>query len=209
MCCPARFLNLKPRLGERLNQLFKPTSLPTRLKIGCSPRIVKDPLIEALSKEDASTRADRAERIRWLSPNVPIIRGFIAPVEATALMEEAKLCYVNGQFVATLVLAASFIEHKLADALRAKSLAKRGLTFEAAIKHCRQSQLFPDELLETTDRIRLIRNPFVHRKPDGHEHSLGTRFLNQKIHPKTIIENDAAMAIKAMYAYFTLTLVSS
>jgi hypothetical protein len=166
-----------------------------------------DQLIEALVRSDEASRGERAARIRWLSQHIPSVRGFIAPAEATVLMEEARQCFVNGQFVAALMLAASFIEHKLADTLRAYELTSNSPSFASAIQLARSNKLFSIELLDKTDRIRQIRNPFAHRKPDNHEHSLGNRFLSQRVHPQTVIEGDAAIAVQAMYEYFTLTLV--
>ena len=166
-----------------------------------------DQLIESLCRADESTREERATRIRWLSQHIPSVSGFIAPIEATVLMEEARRCFVYGQFVATLMLAASFIEHKLTDALRSKELITESPSFASAIELARSNQVFPEDLLNRTDRIRQIRNPFAHRKPDNHEHSLGNRFLSQRVHPQTVIESDAALAIQAMYEYFSHTLV--
>jgi hypothetical protein len=122
-------------------------------------------------------------------------------------MDEARRCFVHGQYVATLMLAASFIEHKLSDALRSKALVKDSPSFASAIELAGSNQLFPSDLLVRTERIRQIRNPFAHRKPDNHQHSLGNRFLSQGVHPQTVIESDAALAIQAMYEYFSLTLV--
>jgi hypothetical protein len=166
-----------------------------------------DPLIEALSRSDDASRSERAARIRWLSQHIPSVSGFIAPIEATVLMEEARQCFVNGQFVAALMLAASFIEHKLSDALRTQGLISDSPSFASAILLARSNELFSVDLLDRTDHIRQIRNPFAHRKPDNHEHSLGNRFLGQHVHPQTVIEDDAAIAVQAMYEYFTLTLV--
>lgn len=158
-----------------------------------------DQLIESLFRSDEASRGGRAARIRWLSQHIPSISGFIAPIEPAVLMEEARQCFVNGQFVAALMLAASFIEHKLADALRVKGLTSDSHSFASAIQLARSNKVFPVELLDKTDHIRRIRNPFAHRKPDNHEHSLGNRFLSEHVHPQTVIEDDAALAVQAMY----------
>ncbi|HET7126626.1 MAG TPA: hypothetical protein VFI26_05985, partial [Lysobacter sp.] len=113
----------------------------------------------------------------------------------------------NGLNVATLMLCASFIEHKLFDSLKKKNIVKDSPTFASSINLARENKLFPEDLLDRTDRIRELRNPFAHKKPDGHSHSLGTRFLSQKLHPQTIIEADAALAIESMLEYFSLTLI--
>ena len=168
---------------------------------------MKDKVVAAIARSDEATREARAERLMWVSQHIPNISGFIAPIEATVLMEEARQCFVGGQFAATLVLSASFIEHKLIDELRSKDLIKESPTFAQAIELAKANQLFNPDLLARTDRIRQVRNPFAHRKPDGHEHSLSTRLLAHRIHPQTVLESDAASAVQAMYEYFSLTLL--
>jgi len=119
-----------------------------------------------------------------------------------ALLSEAGECFINGHFIATILLAVAFIEHTLTDELSAKGAAA---PFASAIKAAREQQLFPEAILEWTDKLRLRRNPFCHRKPEGHKHSFGARFLTRREHPQKILEEDAKEALSLMYAFFQLT----
>ena len=57
---------------------------------------LKDRLLVALVHSDAESRSDRANRLVWLSRFMQpseIISGRLEPL---SLLEEARVCYVNG-----------------------------------------------------------------------------------------------------------------
>jgi hypothetical protein len=54
-------------------------------------------------------------------------------------------------------------------------------------------------LLNKVDQLRLIRNPFVHLKSFGHEHTIGQRSLKQRMPPEALLETAAKEALIAMY----------
>jgi hypothetical protein len=56
-------------------------------------------LIDALKRFDENTRAERAKRIDWASSlyHFPgLVSGEIVPL---SMMEEARVCFVNGQYM--------------------------------------------------------------------------------------------------------------
>ena len=161
----------------------------------------QDALIQALEHSDSKRRLERAERIRWAA-RYDIGGAIIGPVEAMNLLREARECFVEGHYIATLMLATALIEHVISEELVAASKAKYGISFERAISVARQENLFPTELLDSADRLRVLRNPFAHRKPDDHEHTLGNRYIAQKRHPRLVVEEDARAALIAMYGHF-------
>jgi hypothetical protein len=105
-----------------------------------------------------------------------------------------------------LLLATAFIEHTLIDELRERHLADKFRTFYDAIRVARQNRVFPDDLLSRADQLRMIRNPFAHRKPPGDPGNFPNRFLARQVHPTTILEEDAKESLELMYAFFRLTL---
>lgn len=169
----------------------------------------QDALIQALERSDNDRRLGRAERIRWAA-QYNIINGVImGPVEAMNLLREARECFVEGHYIATLMLATALIEHVISEELVSASKAKYGIAFEKAIRFAREEDLFPTELLDGADRLRILRNPFAHRKPDDHEHTLGNRYIAQKRHPHLVAEEDAKAALIAMYGHFRHALKSA
>jgi hypothetical protein len=166
----------------------------------------RENLIEALVRSDGERRAARAQRIRWVSQYDIRAGVIIGEVELMNLLREAQECFVDGHYIATLLLATALIERVIAEELERVGKATPGLSFERAIKLAGQESLFPEALLASADQLRIRRNPFAHRKPSEHEHTLGNRYLAQRRHPRLVLEEDARSAIVAMYGHFKHTL---
>jgi hypothetical protein len=166
---------------------------------------LKQRAIEALASSDAKTRNARAERLVWLS-RFQIPDATMSRLEPLFLMEQARVCYINGQYIAVLLTALAFIEQTLVEKLEGKKETGRRGTFEMAIASARSAKLFEAEILNRTDDLRKIRNPFAHKKPANHAESLGSRFRDREMHPTSVLEEDAKHAVKLMYEFFTLTL---
>ncbi len=71
---------------------------------------------------------------------------------------------------------------------------------QSIIKFCRRHQLVSDFLLDKFDRLRQIRNPFVHVKAFDHPFSLDQRIFAEKTQPNELIERDAKEALSLMYS---------
>jgi hypothetical protein len=152
-----------------------------------------------LERADKAALAVRAARVRWLAKVIPR-GGFGMPLETYYVFEEAKTSFVYGNFVAAIVLAAAFVEHWFAGSLGSRDHAKEAARGLAACTKLARAKKFVDSvLLDKVDQLRLIRNPFVHLKSLDHEHIIGRRLAEQKIHPEELLENDAKEALTVMY----------
>lgn len=154
----------------------------------------------ALERGEKRTLPVRAGRVRWLATVMPIDMGFCMSLETYHVFEEAKASFVYGNFVASIVLAAAFVEHWIVanlDGLGYGREGSRGLS--SAIKTARKANLVHQMLLDRVERLRLIRNPFVHLKAIDHEHNLDRRFLKQRVPPSELLEEDAKQALTTMY----------
>ena len=115
----------------------------------------------ALERHELRQVPDRAERVRWLSQVIPRSGGYLMPLESMRVFQEAKDCFVYGQYVATVVLASAFAEHWLGGLLQAsghEKVATQGLA--AIVAHYRERGALPPILCEQLDTLRRIRNPF-------------------------------------------------
>src|SRR5690606_16916905 len=133
--------------------------------------------------------SQRAERVRWLQRLIPRNSAYGMPFETYLVFEDARSSFVYGQFVATVVLAASFIEHWFSANLALlgyEKAANAGLA--AAISCARDNSLVPAVVLDKVDRQRLVRNPFVHLKQFDHPHGIGRRSLTAKEAPLETLE---------------------
>ena len=155
----------------------------------------------ALERGEKKTLPERAARVRWLSGVIPRDRMFGMPVETGLVFEEAKASFVYRNFVAVIVLAAAFIEHWFLASLEARGYhkeASQGLA--AAINCARRNNLVDSIILDKADRLRLIRNPFVHLKEFDHKHGISQRMARTRNFDITaLLENDAKEALIAMY----------
>jgi hypothetical protein len=155
----------------------------------------------ALERGEKKTLPERAARVRWLSGVIPRDRMFGMPMETGLLFEEAKASFVYRNFVAVIVLAAAFIEHWFLASLEARGYhkeASQGLA--AAINCARRNNLVDSIILDKVDRLRLIRNPFVHLKEFDHKHGISKRMASTRNFDITaLLETDAKEALIAMY----------
>ncbi|MBL8092305.1 MAG: hypothetical protein JNJ43_18370 [Anaerolineales bacterium] len=152
-----------------------------------------------LAKSDKETFASRVERLKFVDGIIGNI-GMLGSMETVFIFREAGWAYINGAFISTIMLSQAFIERRLHDLMFEKgfeSEAKHGA--QSIIKFCRKNQLVSDFLLDKFDRLRQIRNPFVHVKSSDHPFSLDQRMFTEKIQPNDLIENDAKEALSLMY----------
>ena len=155
----------------------------------------------ALERHELRSVPERAERLRWLSSVIPQNVGYMMPLESARVFQEARECFVYGQFVGSMVLAASFVEHWLSALLQNRGEQKTAANGLAAIiDYCREHELLPPVICDKVDSLRKKRNPFVHLKSFDHPHGLGQRMLQERTHPLTILETDAKDALVAMYS---------
>lgn len=167
---------------------------------------VPQKLLEALERYDTSTREARTQRIAWASSQVEMPKMFLGRMVPLRLLEEARVCYVNGQFIATVLSALAFVEHTLTEELEEKGIPRKAGTFDEAIKVAKANGLFSKAALEQADRLRKTRNSFAHKGADSGKNSLYERFTSGNVHPDIVLEEDAKAALSLMYEIFSLTL---
>lgn len=154
----------------------------------------------ALERRDAATVTERAARVRWLNKVLPK-GGMLMPSDSHFVFTEARSTFVDGYFIATTILASAFAEHWLAGVLSSKGFEKeaaRGLS--ACIQCARKNGLWPEFVLDRLDRLRRVRNPFVHLKEFSHPHNLTQRSWLAKRDPGEVVEEDARFALETIFA---------
>ena len=164
------------------------------------------PLLEALSGFDEDSRLARARRIEWASSlyqSPGLVSGEIVPL---SLMEEARVCFVNGQFMATVLCATSVVEHLLVDELDARGMVNGKSTLGPSIGAARGARIFPAEMLERLESLNSLRNPIAHRRGERDASSLASRYCRHQIHPSALMESDARFSLEVMYAFFLVVL---
>lgn len=160
-----------------------------------------------LSRYDRDTFAERLERLKYLDSVVPQAAGMMAGLETVLVFQEATLAFVNGAFVATIMLAQAFVEHWLQAYLEREGFSKEADQGLSAIASCcRDSHLLSEYLLDKVDHLRQVRNPFTHLKPYHSPFTMSHRLLVERVPPDEILEREAREAIGVMYTVFAARL---
>ena len=153
---------------------------------------------EWLSNEDAKNYRDRSSRLE-LIVNLTPANGpwvFLGAPLTKYLFEEARYCYVYGQFLATVILGLAYIEHTLAASLYGAGHddAERARLPDLLVR-ARDRGLIDGKDYTDVEEIHAKRNAYAHfRKPLDKE-SVEYRSVKEDELPYTIIEQDATTVI--------------
>lgn len=154
-----------------------------------------------LSKEDSVCFDDRLSRLSWLAEKSPPADNWLFPggLMARSLFEEARYCFVYGQFLATTLLGLAYIERTLSALFYAAG--------RNDLKRANLSQLLNEAhthgLIGCTEfgdleRIRRKRNSYAHFRKPGHKEGIEFRSVAEDETPYNIIERDATDVIVAV-----------
>lgn len=151
---------------------------------------------------EAATVEYRIERCKflWEEFGPPADMLLVGGFPSMFALDELKRSFIYGNFMATVLLAQSFVEHSLAGMFalaRGDDLVKQG--FKKLIDQARTDGHITDELAATLDNLRTMRNPYTH-----HTIGIGSRSymhrLAQSGHrlPEDMVVEDARVAIRAV-----------
>src|SRR5665647_3935007 len=94
----------------------------------------------ALKKYDAETIDERVERLKYINTLLHDEYMFGGDPETIFIFEEAKMAFINGQFISTILLSQAYIERRLQIHYNASGLdtiAKKGL--KVIIDHAKKN----------------------------------------------------------------------
>lgn len=157
-------------------------------------------LEKSLVKYDRDSFEDRLKRLKFLNKIFPKGYGFLSDPETAYIFDETKMAFINGEFIATLMLSQAYIERKVQiyfSSIGFEKEAKRGLKF--IIDFARKHKLINNYLLEKIDLLRNKRNPFSHLKHYKYKFNISQRIMAEMKEPLLIVEKDAHEAISLMY----------
>lgn len=168
--------------------------------------------LRRISKDFARARI---ARLRFVQSQFGPLRGKWYPggIEVVAMFEEMRLCYVEGLFVATIVLAQTYLERVLAGRIALTEFHfpgktdTRGMGFASLLKLAVERQLILRDEFGKFDALRRVRNSFVHSHSGDPKKELGFRafkkiteapvFLlpEQRVDPLQLLEAEARWAL--------------
>lgn len=155
-----------------------------------------------LLSEDSGCLQQRASRLSWLVEKAPQAHMWTFPGGwlSKHLFEEARYCFVYGQFLGAAVLGFAFVERTLSSMFYGagrndlqKATSKR-LVEEAV----RAGWIQPREA-KAFERARTLRNPLVHFRRPLHDDLPEFRAVENGCQPYDILEMDAKHIIEVMF----------
>ena len=165
---------------------------------------------EWLEREDTQQRKDRIKRLAWLASLAPRAEylGFPGGWMTKFLYEEARYCFVYGQYLATIVLGLAFIERSLAavfygagedeaEGAPAAHLYEKALEFGllSAADHA------------SLDEARRLRNAIVHFRRPPHKDTLEYRAVTGNELPYDILEKAARNVLRIVMRFVAMMAV--
>ena len=164
---------------------------------------VEDEVEKYLKEMDDETIEARSVNLSYILSIAPQA-GFLMPHESYLVFTEARDAFVNGLYVATVMLAQSFIEHRLQtfmSSINEQQVSTKGLN--AILKRLYVVRPQHRFIWEKVDRIRAFRNPFTHLKPFDHPNTIGQISLRDRMHPNEVLYKNAKEALAFMYTIAT------
>lgn len=156
-----------------------------------------------LEQRDRETLRARAERTRWVVELLPENTTFLLPPETAFVLDSARDAFIQGNYVASVVTAAAFVEHWFRanwDARKAE-WGEMPRSIGAAIKQARAMRLVDETLLDRVEALRLIRNPIVHLQEADHPDTIVRRSIAKGVDFPVTLERDARQAMVTMHGF--------
>jgi hypothetical protein len=153
---------------------------------------------EKLTEGEHATVSFRVERYLWEEFGPPADMLLTGGIPALFALEELKRSYAYGNFIATVLLAQSFIEQSLAGSyILCGDIAQSG--FASLVAIARKDDTISAELADAFDRLRRIRNPYIHNIPGlGPRSYMGRLKEAEFVAPEDLIIEDAQFAIRCV-----------
>lgn len=155
-----------------------------------------------LDREDSVDRAGRHERLTWLIENAPGNNQwvFVGGPLSQRLFEEARYCFVYGQFLATITLGFSSIEQTLAAMFYALGRNDLERANVSVLLDLAQSEgWFSASEYDDLVQAKKWRNAVAHFRRPGHDDSIDRRAVLDDLLPYEVIEDDARRVLTALF----------
>jgi hypothetical protein len=155
-----------------------------------------------LKNQDELSINDRAKRLKFLVETFGEPKYLAIPEMTYYYLDEARLCYLNGNYVACVLIVQASIEdilrylHLFSYDERIRKSAKKA-NFNYLIEKSLEYGLIKQKEAECMHKTRRIRNPYVHTKTHEHPQSLIKRKLESDFKKNTedLMKEDAEYAI--------------
>lgn len=163
-----------------------------------------DERIAWLEEDDAKSRQWRARRLEDLLEIVPVSSGgfhfFNGGDETMTCFHEVRRCYLDGSYMAVVLLALLYVERELAGLLYAAGWnPARNARLGSLLEEAHDREVLSDSDLQAFRELAKARNSYAHFRPPGTPTSLMARSVERRDPPNEVIAQDARRALEAMW----------
>jgi len=156
-----------------------------------------------LDSEDEACRNGRLARLDWIATLAPKAAIWLFPGGwvAKGLFEEARYCFVYGQYIAAVALGMAYIEYTIAANLYAAGgkdkLERANIT--GLLREAASAGWITEEEYSDLNTGRILRNPLIHFRRPLFEDTIEYRAVSLNEQPDKILEADAQHVMRAMF----------
>jgi hypothetical protein len=161
----------------------------------CWPSPPRDVIASTLTRADMKSLEERVTRaitvLQEFGPATEML--LVGGIEAVYALEEMRNCFVTANSMAVVFLAHAFIEHSLAgDLMIAGEDDDAQAGFAKITRRALETGRISAELFQRFERIRIMRNAYVHPKVGLRPGSTMKRFLDSgHDDPRDLADADA------------------
>ena len=155
-----------------------------------------------LEADDKKGRTARARRLRELLAVLPAPEEGVSHVggeESVICFNEVRRCYVDGSYLATVLLCLAYVERELAAGLYAEGWEDaKSAQLGRVLKKAHEDGMLSGVEWQTYREVAKLRNSHAHFRPPGSPESLIARVVHENALPMEVLAKDARCAIQAM-----------
>ena len=163
-----------------------------------------DERIAWLEEDDAKSRNLRARRLQEILATMPVpSEGFQflnGGEESMTCFHEVRRCYLDGSYMAVVLLSLLYVERELAGLLYAGGWNPAGnARLDSLLDEAHDRGVLSKLDLQVFRELAKTRNSYAHFRPPGTPTSLMARSLERRDLPNEVIAKDARRALEAMW----------
>ena len=160
-----------------------------------------DEFVDLIKVLDERSREARARRMKFINDELPKGHLLLFGGEYTMhALEEAKWCFVNGFYIATVLLSQVVLEYILGGIFQmaGRDDLKRA-SFVKILDEALNERFISEEEFKSLTKLRQVRNPYTHYRTVVDKESISMRRLNESKQSEEIFYNDAKMILQIVF----------
>lgn len=158
-----------------------------------------------LAQSDTESCSQRVARFRVVSRVFAFAEdgiGLWGGSSSAQSFAEMRFAYMDGLFLATILLAVACLEQELAGMLHASGDdSAANAKFTDLIRKSEELNLIDAAMVEELDKLRVIRNSYTHFRTLKHPQNWAMRSIAQEADHTDVLESDALQIMEVLASF--------